>query len=65
MMACIVLHALICGSTSSLAPQHKINVFEASSTQSHFTLFTPTQSTQSTHIASQMTACQQLITIPQ
>lgn len=56
MMTCIVLHSVIPGSTSSLAPQHNFNVFEASNTQSHFTLFTPTQSTHRTHITPQLTA---------
>lgn len=48
MTACTVLHSVILGSTSYLAPQHKFNFLEASNTQSHFTLFTPTQSTQNT-----------------
>lgn len=55
MMGCIVLHSVIHGSTSSLAPQYKFNVLEASNTQSHFMLFIPTQSTHRTHITPQLT----------
>lgn len=54
MMAYTVLHSVICG--SSLAPQHKFNVLEASNTQSYFTIFTPTQSTHRIHITPQLTA---------
>ena len=56
MMACIVLYSVIPGYISSLAPQHKFSVLGASNTESHFTLFTPTQSTHRTHITPQLTA---------
>jgi len=39
MMARIVLHSVIHGSTSSLAPQHKFNVLEASNTVTLHTFY--------------------------
>lgn len=55
MMARIVLHSVIHGSTSSLAPQHKFNVLEASNTPSHFSLLLSPH-THRTHITPQLTA---------
>jgi len=51
MMARIVLHSVIRGSTSSLAPHHKFNVLEASNTQSRFSLLLSPHTEHTLHLS--------------